>query len=128
MSATAVVEINKPSNADHRQVSDKDWKCRACGSTNPKRNSRKCKRCGAAKPLGIRRPSDDLLYMLDQVSIYLLREGYDYDQSQALFRVSMLRRAGLNAGLVKTKAAEILGISRDHFRDYYNRGAELVKR
>lgn len=72
-----------------------------------------------------RKPGNEASHRLRECAKQLLRDGFDYRESQELFRLFLLQTAVSETG-VKVKAAARLGISRDHVRDYLERGKELI--
>jgi hypothetical protein len=74
-----------------------------------------------------REPSTDLRHLLRATTMRMIKDGFSYREAQILIRQYMLNQAHAISGGEHTKAGAILGISRDHARDYYERGGDLVR-
>lgn len=94
--------------------------------TRPKSNG-KAKKWEKRQLKISRKPSDDLRHYLRGAATKLLKEGFDYREALDLMRLYLLSQAHVISGGEHKKAGQILGISRDHARDYYERGAEIVR-
>jgi DNA-binding NtrC family response regulator len=70
-------------------------------------------------------PKQDTRYHLRQAAMLALDQGLSYRDSIDLFRVFLLDTALKQKRGVKKDAAALLGITRDHVREFHKRGKDL---